>query len=178
MNWFESAKELLAKWKAGGLASNGRWGRFTPRAQQSVRLAAEEARKLNHNFIGTEHVLLGLIKLNQGVAFNVLKQFGVDFEKAHTEVEKLVGAGSESLKNFSIPFTPRTRRVLDLAEKEAAQLKHTYVGPEHILLALLQEDGVAQKVFKNFGVDIKKLKKEILNELTPNFDLGNSEQNK
>ena len=67
---------------------------------------------------------------------------------------------------------------MDLAEKEAAQLKHTYVGPEHILLALLQEDGVAQKVFKNFGVDIKKLNEEILNELTPNFDLGNSEQNK
>ena len=143
---------------------------FTPRAQQVLALARKEADRFNHNFVGTEHLLLGLIKLGQGVAVNVLQKLGLDLETVRMEVEKQVGTGTDQKMMGNIPYTPRVKKVLALATKEAKALTHTYVGTEHILLGLLREgDGVAARVLKNLDVDIEQTRKEILKELDPNF---------
>ncbi|MFA6560784.1 MAG: ATP-dependent Clp protease ATP-binding subunit [Verrucomicrobiia bacterium] len=143
---------------------------FTPRAQQALSLARKEAERFNHNYVGTEHLLLGLIKLGQGVAVNVLQKMNLDLETVRLEVEKQVGTGPEVKQAGSIPFTPRVKKVLALAGKEARALNHSYVGTEHILLGLLREgDGVAARVLKNLEVDIERTRNEILKELDPNF---------
>src|SRR6516164_7918477 len=143
---------------------------FTPRAQQVLALARKEADRLNHNFIGTEHLLLGLIKLGQGVAVNVLQKMGLDLETVRMEVEKQVGTGPDQKVMGNIPYTPRVKKVIALAQKEAKALNHTYVGTEHILLGLLREgDGWAARVLKNLDVDIEQTRQEILKELDPNF---------
>jgi ATP-dependent Clp protease ATP-binding subunit ClpC len=143
---------------------------FTPRAQQVLALARKEADRFNHNFVGTEHLLLGLIKLGQGVAVNVLQKMGLDLETVRMEVEKQVGTGPDQKMIGNIPYTPRVKKVLALASKEAKALNHTYVGTEHILLGLLREgDGVAARVLKNLEVDIEQTRQEILKELDPNF---------
>ena len=142
----------------------------TPRAQQVLALARKEADRFNHNYVGTEHLLLGLIKLGQGVAINVLAKMGLDLETVRMEVEKQVGSGPETKMVGNIPYTPRVKKVLALAGKEAKALGHSYVGTEHILLGLLREgDGVAAKVLKNLDVDIERTRNEILRELNPNF---------
>ena len=142
---------------------------FTPRAQQVLALARKEADRFNHNYVGTEHLLLGLIKLGQGVAVNVLLKMGLDLETVRMEVEKQVGAGPDQKMIGNIPYTPRVKRVLSLAAEEAKALNHTYVGTEHVLLGLLREgDGVAARVLKNMNVNIDKTRQEILNELDPN----------
>lgn len=139
---------------------------FTPRAQQVLALARKEADRFNHNFVGTEHLLLGLIKLGQGVAVNVLQKMGLDLETVRLEVEKQVGGGPDQKVMGNIPYTPRVKKVLALAAKEAKALSHTYVGTEHLLLGLLREgDGVAARVLKNLDVDIEQCRKEILKEL-------------
>ena len=144
---------------------------FTPRAQQVLALARKEADRFNHNFVGTEHLLLGLIKLGQGVAVNVLQKMGLDLETVRMEVEKQVGTGPDQKMIGNIPYTPRVKKVLALASKEAKNLNHTYVGTEHILLGLLREgDGVAARVLKNLDVDIEQTRQEILKELDPNFN--------
>src|SRR5881396_492869 len=144
---------------------------FTPRAQQVLALARKEADRFNHNFVGTEHLLLGLIKLGQGVAVNVLQKLGLDLETVRMEVEKQVGTGPDQKVIGNIPYTPRVKKVLSLASKEAKALNHTYVGTEHILLGLLREgDGVAARVLKNMDVDIEQTRQEILKELDPNFN--------
>jgi ATP-dependent Clp protease ATP-binding subunit ClpC len=144
---------------------------FTPRAQQVLALARKEADRFNHNFVGTEHLLLGLIKLGQGVAVNVLQKIGLDLETVRMEVEKLVGTGPDQKMIGNIPYTPRVKKVLSLAAKEAKALNHTYVGTEHILLGLLREgDGVAARVLKNMDVDIEQTRQEILKELDPNLN--------
>ena len=149
---------------------------FTPRAQQVLALARKEADRFNHNYVGTEHLLLGLIKLGQGVAVNVLQKMSMDLETVRMEVEKQVGSGPETQSQGNIPYTPRVKKVLALAGKEAKALNHSYVGTEHILLGLLREgDGVAARVLKNLDVDIERTRNEILKELDPNFspnDLG------
>src|SRR5271154_5655554 len=143
---------------------------FTPRAQQVLALARKEADRFNHNFLGTEHLLLGLIKLGQGVAVNVLQSMGIDLDTVRIAVEKEVGTGPDQKMIGNIPYTPRVKKVLALASKEAKALNHTYVGTEHILLGLLREgDGVAAKVLKNLDVDIEQCRQEILKELDPNF---------
>src|SRR5713226_8862737 len=143
---------------------------FTPRAQQVLALARKEADRFNHNFVGTEHLLLGLIKLGQGVAVNVVQKLGLDREAVRMEVEKQVGTGPDQKMIGNIPYTPRVKKVLALASKEAKALNHTYVGTEHILLGLLREgDGVAARVLKNLDVDIEQTRQEILKELDPNF---------
>ncbi len=143
---------------------------FTPRAQQVLALARKEADRFNHNFVGTEHLLLGLIKLGQGVAVNVLQKMGLDLETVRLEVEKQVGTGPDQKQVGNIPYTPRVKKVLSLASKEAKALAHTYVGTEHILLGLLREgEGVAARVLKNLDVDIEQTRGEILKELDPNF---------
>ena len=149
---------------------------FTPRAQQVLALARKEADRFNHNYVGTEHLLLGLIKLGQGVAVNVLQKMGLDLETVRTEVEKQVGSGPETKMVGNIPYTPRVKKVLALAGKEAKSLTHSYVGTEHILLGLLREgEGVAARVLKNLEVDIERTRNEILKELDPNFTPQESE---
>ncbi len=143
---------------------------FTPRAQQVLALARKEADRLNHNFLGTEHLLLGLIKLGQGVAVNVLTKMGLDLETVRMEVEKQVGTGPDQKMIGNIPYTPRVKKVIALAQKEAKNLNHTYVGTEHLLLGLLREgDGVAAKVLRSLDVDIEVARQETLKELDPNF---------
>ena len=150
---------------------------FTPRAQQVLALARKEANRFNHSYVGTEHLLLGLIKLGQGVAVNVLQKMSLDLETVRQEVEKEVRGSDETKAAGShIPYTPRVKKVLSLAAKEAKALNHTYVGTEHILLGLLREgDGVAAKVLKNLDVDIEQCRQEILRELDPQFQ-GDDEQ--
>ncbi len=143
---------------------------FTPRAQQVLALARKEADRFHHNYVGTEHLLLGLINLGQGVAVNVLQKMGLDLETVRNAVEKQVGKGTSAKPTGNIPYTPRVKKVLALAGKEAKSLNHSYVGTEHILLGLLREgDGVAARVLKTLDVDIERCRDEILSELDPNF---------
>src|SRR5258708_14413500 len=149
---------------------------FTPRAQQVLALARKEADRFNHNYVGTEHLLLGLIKLGQGVAVNVLQKLGLDLDTVRVEVEKQVGSGPDTKMSGNIPYTPRVKKVLALAGKEAKALNHSYVGTEHILLGLLREgDGVAARVLKTLEVDIERTRNEVLKELDPNFASGEAE---
>jgi ATP-dependent Clp protease ATP-binding subunit ClpC len=146
---------------------------FTPRAQQVLALARKEADRFNHNYVGTEHLLLGLIKLGQGVAVNVLQRMGLDLDTVRLEVEKHVGTGPETKMAGNIPYTPRVKKVLALAGKEAKALNHSYVGTEHILLGLLREgEGVAARVLESLNIDIERSRQEILKELDPNFAGG------
>ena len=143
---------------------------FTPRAQQVLALARKEADRFHHNYVGTEHLLLGLINLGQGVAVNVLQKMGLDLETVRNAVEKQVGTGPESKPTGNISYTPRVKKVLALAQKEAKALNHSYIGTEHILLGLLREgEGVAARVLKSLDVDIERCRNEILAELDPNF---------
>jgi ATP-dependent Clp protease ATP-binding subunit ClpC len=144
---------------------------FTPRAQQVLQLARKEADRFNHGYVGTEHLLLGLIALGQGVAVNVLQRMGIDLETVRSEVEKAVGVGPETKTMGNVPFTPRVKKVLALAGSEARALNHSYVGTEHILLGLLREgEGVAARVLKNLNVDLEKTRIEIMKELDPSYD--------
>ena len=167
---------LGLRWGRGGkgtksLGTMTDLANFSPRAQQALVLARNEADRFNHNFVGTEHLLLGLIRLDQGVAVNVLKKRGIDLESVRVQVEKLIGAGPDQKIYSNIPYTPRVKKVLSLAANEAKKLNHTYVGTEHILLGLLLEgDGVAGRVLKNMNVDVERTRQEILKELDPNFE--------
>jgi len=143
---------------------------LTPRAKQALNLARREAVRFNHNFIGTEHVLLGLVALGQGVAVNVLQKLGLDLDVVRRKVQEYVGPGPAQKTIGNIPYTPRVKMVLALAAKEAKTLNHTYVGTEHLLLGLLREgDGVAARVLTGLNVDVEKTRVEILKELDPNY---------
>lgn len=171
MNWFKSVwKAMAAPPATGGYGATETLGNFTPRAQQVLALARKEADHFRHNFVGTEHLLLGLIRLGQGTAVLVLGKLGLDLETVRREVEKQVGTGPDQKLSGFIPYTPRVKKVLALAAKEARALNHTYIGTEHILLGLLREgDGVAARVLTGLGVEIEKTRQEILRELNPNF---------
>jgi ATP-dependent Clp protease ATP-binding subunit ClpC len=146
-------------------------GNFTPRAQQVLALARKEADRLNHNFVGTEHLLIGLIRLGQGVVVNVLQKLGVNLENVLAEVEALVSGGPNQKIVGDIHYTPRVKKVLALAARQAKALNHTYVGTEHILLGLLEEgDGVAACVLKKLDLNVEELRKGILRELDPNLE--------
>ncbi len=144
---------------------------FTPRAQQVIQLARKEADRFNHPYVGTEHLLLGLIALDEGVAVSVLEKMGVELETLRLEVEKAVGQGPETKTEGPVPMTPRAKKVLGLAHNEARSLNHSYIGTEHILLGLLrEEEGVAAQVLKNLNVDIERTRIEVMKELDPNFE--------
>lgn len=140
--------------------------KFTNRAKQVIKLAKKEAQRLNHNYLGTEHVLLGLLKLGQGVAVNVLSNLNLDFDTVRQEVERMVGYGPE-LQAYGDPaLTGRVKKVFDFSNEEAMHLGHNYVGTEHLLLGLLrQTDGVAAQVLENLGVNLREVRKEVLKEL-------------
>ncbi len=140
--------------------------KFTNRAKQVIKLAKKEAQRMNHNYLGTEHILLGLLKLGQGVAVNVLRNLNLDFETVRAEVEKLVGFGPEIQVYGDPALTGRVKKVFEYANEEAANLNHNYVGTEHLLLGLLrQTDGVAAQVLENLNVNLKEVRKEVLKEL-------------
>jgi ATP-dependent Clp protease ATP-binding subunit ClpC len=150
---------------------------FTPRAQQVLALARKEADRFNHSYVGTEHLLLGLIKLGQGVAVNVLTKLGVDLDSVRMQVEQQVGSGPDTKMVGNIPYTPRVKKVLALASKEAKALNHSYVGTEHLLLGLLREgEGVAAQVLRTLDVNLEKARNEILKELDPNFGTEEEEE--
>jgi hypothetical protein len=172
MNWFKSRRKCCGKptGESTNMPSEESMNNLTPRAQQVLALARKEADRFNHNFVGTEHLLLGLIKLGQGVAVNVLQKLGLDLETVRTEVEKQVGTGPDQKMIGTLPYTPRVKKVLFLANKEAKALNHSYVGTEHILLGLLGEgDNVAARVLKNLDVDTAHVRQEVLKELDPNY---------
>ncbi len=140
--------------------------RFTDRARKVMALANQEAQRLNHEYIGTEHILLGLVKEGSGVGANVLKNLDVDLRKVRLEVEKLVKAGSEMVTMGKLPQTPRAKKVIEYAIEEARNLNHNYVGTEHLLLGLLREhDGVAAQVLMNLGLKLEEVREEVLNLL-------------
>lgn len=140
--------------------------KFTNRAKQVIKLAKKEAQRLNHNYLGTEHVLLGLLKLGQGIAVNVLRNLNLDYETVRSEVERMVGFGPEIQVYGDPALTGKVKKVFEYANEEAASLNHNYVGTEHLLLALLrQADGVAAQLLENLGINLKDVRKEVLKEL-------------
>ncbi len=169
MGLFESIKKLLKQGKNEEKpkvpASN-----FTPRAQQVLALAKKESDRFNHNYLGTEHLLLGLIKLDRGVAVNVLQGIGIDLQALSEAVEKQIGTGPNEKMTGNAPYTPRVKKVLDMARREAKDLNHTYIGTEHLLLGLLREGGgVGAKVLRDFDVNLEQLRAAVLKELDPNY---------
>lgn len=140
--------------------------KFTNRAKQVIKLAKKEAQRLNHNYLGTEHVLLGLLKLGQGIAVNVLRNLNIDYETVLSEVERLVGFGPEIQVYGDPALTGKVKKVFEFSNEEAASLNHNYVGTEHLLLALLrQSDGVAAQILENLNINLKEVRKEVLKEL-------------
>src|SRR6476619_7352712 len=144
--------------------------RFTDRARKMMQIANQEAKRFNHEYIGTEHILLGLVKEGSGVAANVLKNLDVDLRKIRLEVEKLVQSGPEMVTMGKLPQTPRAKKVIEYSMEEARNLNHNYVGTEHILLGLLREqEGVAAQVLMNLGLRLEEVRQEVLNLLGHNL---------
>lgn len=140
--------------------------RFTERAQRVILIAQEEAKRLNHDYVGTEHILLGLIALGEGVAAQVLANLGIDLRRVRAEIEKIVGTGDNMMLLGEIPFTPRAKKVLEYAVEEAQHMGHSYIGTEHILLGLIrEEEGVAARVLENLGLKLDVVREEVLNLL-------------
>src|SRR6266487_2139181 len=140
--------------------------RFTDRARRVVVLAQEEARMLNHNYIGTEHILLGLIHEGEGVAAKALESLGISLEAVRQQVEEIIGQGQQAPSGH-IPFTPRAKKVLELSLREALQLGHNYIGTEHILLGLIREgEGVAAQVLVKLGADLSRVRQQVIQLLS------------
>jgi ATP-dependent Clp protease ATP-binding subunit ClpC len=151
--------------------------RFTDRARKVMQLANQEAQRFNHEYIGTEHILLGLVKEGSGVAANVLKNLDVDLRKIRLEVEKLVQSGPEMVTIGKLPQTPRAKKVIEYSMEEARNLNHNYVGTEHILLGLLREqEGVAAQVLMNLGLKLDDVREEVLNLLGHGMESGDGER--
>jgi ATP-dependent Clp protease ATP-binding subunit ClpC len=164
VSWFKP----FGKAKSGSAEDSGpeALNHYSPRSRRVLALAQQEAERLNHNFIGTEHLLLGLIDLGTGVAYNTLVKMNVDLSGVRNEIEKIVGVGQNRKQLAVIPDTARTKRALALATEEAIAFNHTSVGTEHILLGLLrEEDGVAGRVLRDSGVDAAQAREQILKEL-------------
>jgi ATP-dependent Clp protease ATP-binding subunit ClpC len=140
--------------------------RFTDKARRVVVLAQEEARMLNHNYIGTEHILLGLIHEGEGVAAKALESLNISLEAVRQQVEEIIGQG-QAAPTGHIPFTPRAKKVLELSLREALQLGHNYIGTEHILLGLIREgEGVAAQVLQKLGADLNRVRQQVIQLLS------------
>ncbi|MED5570627.1 MAG: Clp protease N-terminal domain-containing protein, partial [Actinomycetota bacterium] len=150
--------------------------RFTDRARRVVVLAQEEARLLNHAYIGTEHILLGLIHEGEGVAAKALESMSISLEAVRNQVEEIIGQGGSSPSGH-IPFTPRAKKVLELSLREALQLGHNYIGTEHILLGLIREgEGVAAQVLVKLGADLSRVRQQVIQLLSGYQGSGGSGQ--
>jgi ATP-dependent Clp protease ATP-binding subunit ClpA len=148
--------------------------RFTDRARRVVVLAQDEARLLNHNYVGTEHVLLGLIREREGVAATALESLGISLEAVRAQVEEIIGQG-QSAPTGHIPFTPRAKKVLELSLREAKQLGHNYIGTEHVLLGLIREgEGVAAQVLVKLGGDLSRVRQQVI-QLLSGYAVGGEE---
>jgi ATP-dependent Clp protease ATP-binding subunit ClpC len=152
------------------------FNRFTERARKVILLAKEEAKRFNHDYIGTEHILLGLVREGEGVAAAVLASFGLSPDKIRLEVEKLVQPGPTTVVSGDLPFTPKAKKVIELAMEEARALGHNYIGTEHLLLGLIREgEGVASQVLVNLGLELEKVREEVMNLLgseIPGYEMG------
>lgn len=149
------------------------YGRFTERAQKAIYIAQEEAESLKHNYIGTEHILLGLLSEGEGIAANVLNNLGIDLESLRSQVIETVGEGNETVKVLG--FTPRTKKVFELSFEEARSMGHNYIGTEHLLLGLIREgEGVAANILESLDIDLEKARKEIMNMLNQNYPKSNT----
>jgi len=152
------------------------FNRFTERARKVILLAKEEAKRFNHDYIGTEHILLGLVREGEGVAAAVLASFGLSPDKIRLEVEKLVQPGPATVVSGDLPFTPKAKKVIELAMDEARALGHNYIGTEHLLLGLIREgEGVASQVLMNLGLELEKVREEVMNLLgsdIPGYEMG------
>jgi ATP-dependent Clp protease ATP-binding subunit ClpC len=147
--------------------------RFTERARKVMQLASQEAQRVNHEYVGTEHILLGLVKEGFGLAAAVLKSLGVDLQKVRLEVEKIVPNGTEGIAAGTPPPTPRAKQMLEYSIEEARRLNHHYVGTEHLLLGILRDaDAVAAQVLLNLGLQLDQVREELLNLLAQNMQLG------
>src|SRR6056300_737106 len=147
--------------------------RFTDRARRVVVLAQEEARRLNHNYIGTEHILLGLIQEGEGHAAKALEELSINIDSVRSEVVEIIGEGQQSPSGH-IPFTPRAKKVLELSLREALQLGHNYIGTEHILLGLIREgEGVAAQVLVKLGADLSRVRQQVI-QLLSGYQGGSS----
>jgi excisionase family DNA binding protein len=143
-----------------------RFDRFTKRARHVLSLAQEEAQRLQHNYIGTEHLLLGLTREGEGIAGQVLSKLGIEAEQIRTSVEAIIGHGERVVPVGSMPLTPRTKEVIELAVDEAKRLKHRFVGTEHLLLGLIREgEGVAAKILESLGLQLEQVRTETLQVL-------------
>ena len=141
--------------------------RFTERAREVVVLAQDEARALRHNYIGTEHILLGLLREEEGLAARVLESLDITVEEVRAQVARIIGPGDEPIVSGQIPFTPRAKKVLELSLREALSLKHNNIGTEHILLGLVREnEGVAARILLDFDADAEKIRNEIMRVLS------------
>jgi len=150
--------------------------RFTDRARKVMALANQEAQRFNHEYIGTEHILLGLVKEGSGVAANVLKRLEIDLKKIRLEVEKIVQSGPDMVTMGKLPYTPRAKKVIELAFEEARSLGHNYVGTEHLLLGLIREnEGVAARVLMNLGLKLEDVREEVLNLLGAEYEEQSSQ---
>ena len=144
--------------------------KFTPRAKHVLILAKKESERFNHSYVGTEHLLLGLISLGEGVAVSVLESLGLNLEKIRIEVEKQSGIGGQTLEEGEIPFTSRLKRILILSAKEAQSMGYNFIGTEHLLLALLREgESVAARILRSMNVDVDEVRERILRALDPNY---------
>ena len=144
------------------------FNRFTDRARKVMGLAREEALRFNHDYIGTEHIVLGLIQEGSGVAADVLKNLDVDLQRIRQEVEKLVSHGTTKVTMGQVPFTPRAKKVLEFALEEASRIGHNYIGTEHLLLGLIREgEGIAAQVLQNIKVRLEDVREEVLELVVP-----------
>jgi len=152
------------------------FNRFTERARKVILLAKEDAKRFNHDYIGTEHILLGLVREGEGVAAAVLASFGLTSDKIRIEVEKLVQPGPSTVISGDLPFTPKAKKVMELATEEARALGHNYIGTEHLLLGLIREgEGVASQVLMNLGMELERVREEVMNLLgsaIPGYEMG------
>jgi ATP-dependent Clp protease ATP-binding subunit ClpC len=163
---FDPGSEAASRNRDPKGASRELFERFTERARQVVVLAQDEARALKHNYIGTEHILLGLLREEEGLAARVLESLDITVEEVRAQVARIVGQGDE-VTTGQIPFTPRAKKVLELALREALSLGHNYIGTEHILLGLVREnEGVAARILLDFDADAEKIRNEIIRMLS------------
>src|SRR5207244_97384 len=158
--------------RAGQSETACMYERFTDRARKVMLLAKQETQRFNHEYIGTEHILLGLVKEGSGVAANVLKNLDIDLRKIRLEIEKIVqhGPGGEQVVMGRLPHTPRAKKIIEYAIEEARLLRHNYVGTEHLLLGLLrEEESVASEVLRSLGLKLEDVREEVLNLLGHNL---------
>jgi ATP-dependent Clp protease ATP-binding subunit ClpC len=170
MNWLKEVRKALTPPQPEEREFAKRCNNLTPRACPVLRLARDEAGRLGHHSVGTEHVLIGLMGLGQGVAVNVLARMNCDLEAARSYIEKQVGRGPGTEAAKDITLSPHVKKIIEVASQEARALDHRYIGTEHLLLGLLREgDGVAGNVLKGLGVNLEATRDQILKELEPYF---------